>query len=155
MAAPASRAPISLQSAFPVRPQVLPNRKLRWRASKKTASDLCVLVCTHEGGFLSRDDAAPTDLLVCQRPASTSALASAYVAAKGIRQAAATDGDVAWVADNSAHPIADGFVFAFLSIFVLASLPSCRRLSSRTWIPECPRLKSITVDCLVLVERVP
>ena len=51
-------------------------------------------------------------------------LASAYVAAKGIRQAAATDGDITWVADNSAHPTAGGSVFAFLSIFVLASLPS-------------------------------
>lgn len=66
MAAPASRAPISLQSAFPARPQVIPNQKLHWRSSSKPASDLCVLVCTHEAGFLSRDDAAPTGLLVCQ-----------------------------------------------------------------------------------------
>lgn len=118
MAAPASRALISLQSAFPVRPQVLPNRKLHWRSSSKPASNLCVLVCTHEAGFLSRDDAAPTDLLVRQRPASTSALASTYVAAKDIRQAAATDGNVTWVADNSAHPI-DPAVIDVITILVV------------------------------------
>ena len=119
MSAPASRALISLQSAFPIRPQVIPNRKLHWRSSSKTAGDLCVLVCTHEAGFLSRDDAAPMGLLVCQRTQRRHWFWHRHTSppkASARRQRPTATSHR--VADNSAHPI-DSAVIDVIAIPVV------------------------------------